>query len=366
MATDYAAEKLLCIVPTKELYEQHRCYEERPERVQAILTALSKVGITNMRETTVPYATYPLAERLERVHSFMYMDWFRRLQPTAADEAEPEGGYVPETFAIRNHFTQHMPGSFSDNHINGLIFRATPDILRTYGGYFAFDRRTPIQRGTHTAALHSAAIAMDAAQTMLYLPYGPPRCIYALCRPPGHHAAEDLYGGFCFFNNAVVAADILTGGLNDAVSVLDLDYHHGNGTQSMLRKSFSIQYVSIHADPALGGEPHFTGHTDDRGAVANVNFPLPPGDTVTDDVYLRVLDRALDIVQAHGPRYLVVSLGADGAAGDPYGGWSLTPDGFAQMGRRVQALHLATVVIQEGGYGPLLGPCVAAFLSAFQ
>ncbi len=204
---------------------------------------------------------------------------------------------------------------------------------------------------------------------------------YALCRPPGHHAAADLYGGFCYLNNAAIAARSLAseagatrlppdkGGAvaPTKMAILDIDYHHGNGTQEIFYADPSVLFCSLHAHPD-DDYPYYWGEADERGEGAgegyNRNWPLPQE---TDDaVYLAALDEALAVIRAFAPRYLVVSAGFDIAAGDPVGGFNVTREGFNAIGRRIAALSLPTTIVQEGGYLlETLGENAAAFLRAF-
>jgi len=178
---------------------------------------------------------------------------------------------------------------------------------------------------------------------------------YALCRPPGHHAGTDLYGGYCYLNNAAIAAQHLAGGLERAerhrVAILDIDFHHGNGTQQIFYEREDVLFVSIHADPARE-YPFFAGYADERGAGAGLgytlNYPLEAG--VADGRYLAVLDRALAAVAEYAPRYLVLSAGFDTFGGDPIGDFALSTAAYPAIGRRIAALGLPTLVVQEGGY----------------
>jgi acetoin utilization deacetylase AcuC-like enzyme len=188
---------------------------------------------------------------------------------------------------------------------------------------------------------------------------------YGLCRPPGHHATQSLYGGYCFFNNAAVAAAFVAAESGGRVAVLDVDYHHGNGTQQIFYGRDDVAFVSLHGDP-LRAYPYHTGFADEtgagRGAGSTRNLPLPAG--TDDDAYLGALDQALAAVDAFDPAIVVVSLGVDTYAGDPMCDLAVTTDGFARCGRAVAALGRPLVVLQEGGYADdALGANVAAWLT---
>jgi acetoin utilization deacetylase AcuC-like enzyme len=177
------------------------------------------------------------------------------------------------------------------------------------------------------------------------------RLAYALCRPPGHHATSTNYGGYCFFNNASIAAHHIAATTGTKVSVLDVDYHHGNGTQEIFYERGDVQYVSLHGDPTRA-YPYTIGYADETGAGAgagcNLNLPLPA--RIGDDAYLVALATGLDAITRFGPSTVVVSLGMDTFLTDPICDFSLTTDGFARCGRAVGEVGLPTVVVQEGGY----------------
>jgi acetoin utilization deacetylase AcuC-like enzyme len=270
-------------------------------------------------------------------------------------------------------------------------------------GYYAFDCSAPIVPGTFPAALESAEIALTGAALLLE----GQRAAYALCRPPGHHAGSDMAGGYCYLNNAAIAAQYLLEGTKDQgprtndrasplaeaegaasaadtfglsssvlrpsrVAILDIDFHHGNGTQQIFYERADVLVVSIHADPAHQ-YPNFLGYADERGAGAglgfNLNLPLPPG--TGNDAFLAAVDEALAALRAYAPAALVVSAGFDTFVGDPVaehgGGFTLTADAYPQIGHRIASLGLPTLFVQEGGYGiAALGQNVVALLRGFE
>jgi acetoin utilization deacetylase AcuC-like enzyme len=185
---------------------------------------------------------------------------------------------------------------------------------------------------------------------------------YALCRPPGHHATRARYGGFCYFNNAVLATRTLTD--LGRVAILDLDFHHGNGTQAITYESDQIMYVSIHGDPNHSF-PFFYGYAEEKGENAgegyNLNLPLPHGADL--EMYLPALDQAVEAIAKAGCRSLVLSAGYDTFVGDPLGGFALNPKDYEVLGRRIAGLGLPVVVVQEGGYVvEVLGECAEALV----
>lgn len=213
-------------------------------------------------------------------------------------------------------------------------------------GYHQADTSCPISDGTWEAAYWSAQSAIHGADLVA----GGAHAAYVLSRPPGHHAFADLAGGFCFLNNSGIAAERLrAAGLRPAI--LDVDVHHGNGTQGMFYRRSDVLTVSIHADPERF-YPFFWGHAQERGEGngigANLNLPLARG--TGDDPYLATLDTALDRVASFGADVIVVALGLDAYAGDPFQGLAVTTPGFARIGAAIGALGRPTLFVQEGGY----------------
>ena len=229
-------------------------------------------------------------------------------------------------------------------------------------GWFCFDTATPMVAGSFSAALAAADAALTAADLVAA---GAPAA-YALCRPPGHHAGPGYYGGFCLLNNAAIAARYLA--RRGRVAVVDVDFHHGNGTQDIFWEDPEVLYVSLHGDPA-GHYPHFTGAADETGGGAgagtNRNLPLPDG--TGDDAYLEALGEAMAVVAGFDPATLVVSAGFDTFAGDPIGAFQVTTPGFRRIGAALAAAGRPTVVVQEGGYAvEALGANALALLRGVQ
>ena len=238
-----------------------------------------------------------------------------------------------------------------------------PDSVVAQAGWHMMDASAPIVADTFESARWSAAAAVAAADHVLA---GAPAA-YALCRPPGHHARQDAAAGFCYFNNAAIAAVRLRSNF-DKVAILDVDLHHGNGTQDIFYRRNDVLTISIHADPTRF-YPFFWGSADQRGSGPgegfNVNFPLPRGSN--DDAFLAALDRALARIDAFGPGALVISLGLDAYEGDPFGGLSVTTEGVRRIGAAIcAAASRPTAIVQEGGYlCDALGENLTAFLTAF-
>jgi acetoin utilization deacetylase AcuC-like enzyme len=285
------------------------------------------------------------AEPVLAVHSAEYVAFLERAYERWVAAGGAPQGVMPSTFALRR-FGRHSPDALGEP------------------GYYCFDLSGVIVPGTYAAARAAADTALSAADALL----AGERHAYALCRPPGHHAGRDIYGGYCFLNNAAIAAHYLSP--TNRVAVLDIDFHHGNGTQDIFYERADVLYVSIHADPARH-YPYFVGLADERGAAAgegfNLNLPLERG--VSNERYLAALDQALEAVAAFAPRWLVVSAGFDTYAEDPVArnDFALTGEAFAQIGARIASLRLPTLHVQEGGYAvEALGDNVVSYLQGVE
>jgi acetoin utilization deacetylase AcuC-like enzyme len=231
-------------------------------------------------------------------------------------------------------------------------------------GLYSMDNGTPMAAGTWHAAMQAANAAHAAA---LHLATGG-RAAFACVRPPGHHAGPDFMGGYCFLNNAAVAAQTLRNGGAQRVAILDVDYHHGNGTQSIFYDRADVLFASIHGDPRTE-YPFYLGHADETGAGAgagfNLNLPLPAGVSVAR--WFDALDAACRRAIAHRPEALVVSLGLDTYAGEPISKFALQADDFLRLGERLAQLELPTAFVLEGGYAAsALGVNAANVLDGFE
>jgi acetoin utilization deacetylase AcuC-like enzyme len=223
-------------------------------------------------------------------------------------------------------------------------------VPRTIAGriaHYSFDAAAPITAGTWEASYAAVQVALTAADFVA----GGDRAAFALCRPPGHHAARGYCGGYCFLNNAAIAAQaLLAKGLSRA-AILDVDYHHGNGTQSIFYERDDVLFVSIHADP-YDEYPYFTGYVDEtgggRGAGCNLNLPLPLGSGAPE--WFQALATGLERIERHRPDVLIVSHGVDTFDGDPISRFRLKTPDYVRLGERIAGLGLPTLFVLEGGY----------------
>lgn len=226
-------------------------------------------------------------------------------------------------------------------------------------GAYSFDASSPIAAGTWEGAYWSAQTALTALDSLL----AGERAAFALCRPPGHHAGRDYLGGYCHLNNAAIAAEAATRA-GRRVAILDVDYHHGNGTQDIFWDRGDVFFASIHADPRTD-YPFFWGHADETGEAegegATLNLPLPRSTGLA--AYLPALDQALARIAAFGAELLVISYGADTWAGDPISFFRIETADYAVIAARIAALGLPSLVVMEGGYAvDAIGANTASFL----
>jgi acetoin utilization deacetylase AcuC-like enzyme len=230
-------------------------------------------------------------------------------------------------------------------------------------GYHMADTACPISSDTFNAVVKSAHCAVTAAQLIL----GGESASYALCRPPGHHAFKDMAGGFCYLNNSAIAAQQLRTRYK-RVAIIDVDLHHGNGTQDIFYACDDVFTASIHADP-VSFYPFFWGSAHERGKDAgfayNLNVPLPKWSE--DDAFITGLDYLLETVEMFSPDAIVLALGLDASVDDPFGGLNITTDGFNRIAQRIAQLGKPTVLVQEGGYlSDSLGKNLGSFLRGFE
>jgi acetoin utilization deacetylase AcuC-like enzyme len=231
-----------------------------------------------------------------------------------------------------------------------------------WGGLWCTDAVTPIKKKTYEVARASAESALTGAEILLA---GEERAVYALCRPSGHHAGPRVFGGYCYFNNAATAAEHLC--IHGTVAILDIDYHHGNGTQEFFQERPDVFTASIHGNPEFE-YPYFWGHADERGIGqgegTNLNFPLPLRTEI--DGVLKAIDRFAAAMKEFKPAFLIIAAGFDTHDKDPIGGFALKTEEYAEIGRRLAKIGIPTLIEQEGGYNTdVLGQSVHTFLTGF-
>ena len=297
---------------------------EKPERAELILAKVREAALGGI---SAP-AEHDLAGIL-RVHDAGMVELLRTgaAEWKAAGHSGPAG---PFTWATRGMREDHIPLS-----LEGRL------------SYYCFDAGTPLTRTSWLAIKGSADTALSAAERII----GGADSVFALCRPPGHHAGSDHYGGYCFLNNAAIAARKLSDSGRRRVAVLDVDYHHGNGTQQIFYDREDVLVVNLHADPDYE-YPFRLGYADERGAGPgigfNLNLPLPAG---TDwRSYEAALRHGLARIAAFAPDALVVSLGVDTYKGDPISNFKLDHDDFSRLGEQIGGLGKPTLFVMEGGY----------------
>lgn len=299
---------------------------EIPSRARMVLDAVREAKFGNIiAPDALDRAT------VEQVHSLDYVKflesfWQRWLDAGRDPEAADTFPFVWPTPGLRKIKTRHL---------DGLM------------GNYSFDAGTPMGHGTWAAACASASVAQSAARRV-----ADGECqAFALCRPPGHHAMPGAYGGYCFLNNAAIAAQTLRNAGADTVAVLDVDYHHGNGTQAIFYDRPDVFFVSLHADP-MDEYPYFLGHGDETGTGAgegfNLNLPLSLGTGWA--AYSEALLRALTAITDSGAQALVISLGLDVYERDPISQFKLTHDDFTRLGEMLGTVTVPTVIVFEGGY----------------
>lgn len=307
---------------------------EKPARIDALLAAVRRLGLPVRQAPDVGL------DPIRAVHPDRYLTFLQTIHDRWQRIPGASAEVIPNIH----------PASRSDGYPLSAVGQA---------GFHMTDTSCPISGATWASAYASAQSAIHGADLIL----GGERAAYALCRPPGHHAFAELAGGFCYLSNSAIAARRLQAG-GRKVAILDVDLHHGNGTQGVFYEDPTVLTVSIHAHPERY-YPFFWGYPDETGAGAgqgaNLNLCLERG--AGDAPYMASLEKALDRITFWGADTLVLALGLDAFEGDPFAGLAVTTPGFAHISRAVRALDLPTLIVQEGGYlCPELGDNLIAVL----
>ena len=309
-------------------------YAETPARVGSILAAIGGTELPRDHGET------PIL----RVHPQAYLD-FLKVAHRDWQAARRPGDAFPYAFPVTRR---------RDLQLDRIDARL---------GRYAMDACSPISSGTWEAAYWNAQTALSALEAVL----GGERSAFALCRPPGHHAGADYVGGYCYLNTAAIAAEAAIAAGRRKVAILDVDYHHGNGTQDIFWTRGDVLFVSIHADPTTD-YPFYWGHADEigegKGEGATLNLPLTRGTTL--DAFARALDGACERVAGFAPDLLICSFGADTYAGDPISHFAIETADYPVLAGRIASLGVPILIVMEGGYAvDDLGANVASFLSGF-
>jgi acetoin utilization deacetylase AcuC-like enzyme len=323
MLTVFSTDHLLRS-PRTELYGGQLVRpHESPERAQIVLDRIRAQGLGEVI-APVKFGMAPLL----RVHDPAFVEFLKQVWSDWV-AAGNRGEAIPDCWPARR-MAQRCP-----NSIVGKL------------GYYAMAAETSISQGTWEAAGAAADVALTAASRLK----DGARAVFALCRPPGHHAARDMYGGYCFLNNAAIAAQYLRDGGAARVAILDVDFHHGNGTQDIFNDRPDMLYASLHGDPA-DAFPYFSGYADEIGTGAGagftLNLPMPPGTEF--GTWQDALRTALGRIADFRADALVVSLGVDTFVEDPISFFRLQSEDFSTYGRMIRGCGLPTLFVMEGGY----------------
>jgi acetoin utilization deacetylase AcuC-like enzyme len=316
---DAVKDEIMLIINDKHdiHHIKEKGYIESPIRIRSIVKEIEKLNAFKIR----PSRGFP-DKHITDVHNPKLFNYIK----TVCDKIPAGKSIYPYVFPIRN--TTRPPKDYS-----------------VLAGYYCIDTFTPINKNAFLAARSGVNCALTGAELLLEGYHS----AYALVRPPGHHAETDVFGGFCYFNNASIAANFLS--KYGKIAILDIDYHHGNGHQQIFYKRNDVLTISIHGNPSFA-YPYFTGFADEKGEGEgegyNVNFPLK--ENLNGEEYLVYLKQAIKKIIAFKPEYVVISLGLDPAKGDPTGTWSLSAHDFKNNGAEFGKIRVPILFVQEGGY----------------
>lgn len=333
---------------------------DTPERATAIIGALSNlkatehIEITEPREFDMPF--------IYHVHDQEYVDHLRRTSERVAETPPVLVAEIVDPLTRETIIKEYPAFTYPSVFPHGSNPRSSNRVADR--GLYSFDMSTPVMGDTYELALNAAFTSLTGAEMLIQ----GNELVYALCRPPGHHAEKARMGGYCYLNNASIAAKYLTDKTHERVGIVDIDAHHGNGTQEIFYESPDVFYASIHGDPGQI-PPYYSGYIDEKGkglgSGYNLNIPLPVGSD--NEVFLNALDTVLFQMRQFSPRYLIISLGFDGYKEDPLKIFKLTTEGYAEAARRIGSLGSLTLSVQEGGYAIAdLGRNIATYLKSLK
>lgn len=329
----------------KPVFEYFNCqpkpYQETPERALRILQTLKECNFVNI----ITNSSNEVLPVVQSIHSQDYVSFLERISNESKEWVkENDTPYYLTYPSVRPYTTRG---------------KACNDIAKR--GQYSFDTYTPILPNTYEVALMIAGVSVYGAMLL----QAEQSLVYVLTRPPGHHAERSMFGGYSYFNNSAVAAEYLIKNGSKKVAILDIDLHHGNGTQNIFYDRSDVLVVNINADPKYSF-PHYTGysneHGEGEGEGSNYNFPMPQG--IGNSEYDQTLRKAIKILQQYKPEYLILSAGFDTHKNDPLGKFNLTTEYYQEMGRKIGDMNIPILVVQEGGYATeVLGANVLSLLS---
>lgn len=323
-------------------------YPEVPRRIENIRERLESSGLIDL----IKYEEVVSADALTTVHD-----------PGLIDYLETMSNNVDSFLNDPDNFYDTGDQMEKQEYFFPAVFPIRPSMMRIresaggHHGFYCFDMEAPIGKGTWNAAWHSASLALKGADTLLA---GEAEVVYPLCRPPGHHVGPDFFGGYCYINNAALATKRLT--QMGRVALIDVDYHHGNGSQTIFWNDPEVLFGSLHAHPTEE-YPFYSGHADETGGPGaegtNLNYPLRRRSS--QDAYLEAFDDLIQKVRAFEPDAVVVSLGYDTYKDDPVAFFNVDENGYYHMGQGFASLGKPLLLVQEGGYQiEALGACSEA------
>ena len=294
----------------------------------AMGSELEKNGAQMDKDLWCGTSSIKFPEIVKKVHDSNYVEFLEQAWIEWKNEGY-QGEAIPTVWPSRSMNSKQIP-----NHIEGKL------------GYYCLANETSISQGSIDGAYEAVKVVLTATDMLK-----DEKSLFALCRPPGHHASRDQYGGYCFFNNIAIAAERLIEKGANKIFILDIDFHHGNGTQAIFYNRSDVFFASIHGDPKEAF-PHFLGYTDEqgtgRGEGYNINYPMEYGTTYIE--WTKALDDAIQKIKSFQPEALLISLGVDTYEKDPISFFKLKSDDFFDIGKKIASCNLPTLFVMEGGY----------------